>query len=61
MGQLREGHAKKLVQACERLNAMVTVVAFNAFIKFIDRQKFHQLRKDSSTAVHRNLPLKFGG
>lgn len=44
--QLREGHAQKLIHAGKTFDFVFAVVALDAFLKFVNGQEFHDLRKN---------------
>jgi hypothetical protein len=46
-GQLRKGHAQKLIPAGEAFDLVVAVVALHALAKFVRGEKIHQLGENS--------------
>jgi hypothetical protein len=52
IGQLREGHAEKLVQTGEPPNSAVAVISANTKVEFVPGQKIEQLSKNDSSGVH---------
>ena len=47
MRQLREGHAQELIHTGKAFDFVFAVVSLDAFLKFVNGKKFHDLRKDS--------------
>ena len=45
VSELRECHAKKLIETCEGLDAPIALVALYASTERLHRQIFHDLRK----------------
>src|SRR5215208_8302947 len=52
IGELREGHAKKLIPARKSLEFVVALVTFDTTSKSFGRKKVHQLRKDRFARIH---------
>jgi hypothetical protein len=50
--QLREGQTKKLIAAREATQPTIAVVAANAGVELVTRQKVHQLGKYQLTSIH---------
>jgi hypothetical protein len=55
-GQLRKGHAQKLIPTGEALDFEVAVVPLNALAKFVSREKIHQLGENSFSGIHGRVP-----
>jgi len=55
-GQLRKGHAQKLVQMRKGFSGIVRRVSCNAPTKGMQRQKIHKLRKNQFTNEHGGTP-----
>lgn len=49
---LREGHAKKLIEAREISHSSIAVIAMDAFVEFVFGEEIEELRKDDSSLVH---------
>jgi hypothetical protein len=56
IGQLREGHAEKLVETGERSYAMIASMAFDATPELVLGQEVHELSEDGLSGVHEPLP-----
>jgi hypothetical protein len=56
IGQLREGHAKVLVETRESLDLVLARIAHNGSVKRVQRQMLHHLREHELAQVHRCLP-----
>ena len=55
-GQLRKGHAQKLIPAGKALDFEVAVVSLNALPKFVRREKIHQLGENRFSGIHGRVP-----
>ena len=52
VGQLREGHREKLIQAGELLNLVIAPVPCNTSTKRAQRQQCHELRENKLALIH---------
>jgi len=52
LGQLRKGHAEKLIPTTETLDAIVPLVMLYASVEFVPRQESKKLREDILACVH---------
>jgi hypothetical protein len=59
-GQLRKSQTQKLVPAGEIFDVAIAVVAIDAKLKRVGREKIRELRKDGSAKVHRLPPEQAG-
>ena len=57
-GELRKGHAKKLVGGSKNLVLVAPFVTSPAFAKFVLRQEVHQARKNRSAGIDALAPLQ---
>ena len=57
VGQLRKGHAKKLIETTEGLDLVVPIVSLDATSKGMHWKMFHYLGEDHLSYMH-DLPLK---
>lgn len=58
IGQLSEGHTKKLVEAAEGFDLVISVVGLNATAKNLQWHVFHHLSKNEFACKH-DLPHRF--
>lgn len=58
IGQLSEGHTKKLVEAAEGFDLMISVVGLNATVKNLQWHVFHHLSENELACKH-DLPHRF--
>ena len=58
IGQLSEGHTKKLVEAAERFDLVISVVSLYATAKNLQWHVFHHLSENEFACKH-DLPHRF--
>lgn len=57
IGQLGKCHAEKLIIACKRTSAVITVVAVDALAKFLLGQEIDDLGENRLALVHAEAPF----
>ena len=57
IGQLGKCHAEKLIIACKRARAVVTVISIDALTEFLLGQKIDYLGENRLTLVHTEAPF----
>ena len=58
IGQLSEGHTKKLVEAAEGFDLVISIVGLNATVKNLQWHVFHHLSENELACKH-DLPHRF--
>jgi len=53
---LSKGHTEKLVPARKAFDFVVAIVTVNAFVKFVNGQKVHELGEDGFPRIHESSP-----
>jgi hypothetical protein len=59
VGQLSKSHAKKLIVACKRAYAVVTVITIDTLTKFFLWKKIDYLGENGLALVHNEVPFAF--
>jgi len=60
VGELSKGQRKKLIPAGEILDVAMALIAINAKLKLVGREKVHELRENGSAQIHLLPPEQAG-
>jgi hypothetical protein len=52
VGELSEGQTKELIPAGKFFDVAIALVAIDANLKLVGREKVHELREDGSAKIH---------